>query len=191
MTMECTARRERVGDWLWFLAWAVLSSVWCLTAARQLSATFDEPVYLTRGLEGWRTGSHQGLLRLGTMPLPIDVETLPLYVWERWQGITFNPETDMQRILPWARAGALVFWWILLFFGRLAGRQLAGPWGGRLAVALLACEPSLLAHASLATTDIAITACLLALGYSFRAGREAGWGRRVAVPACWFGATLL
>jgi hypothetical protein len=56
---------------------------------------------------------------------------------------------------------------------------------------MLACEPSLLAHAGLATTDIAITACLLALVYHFRTGREAGWGWRVAVPACWFGAALL
>src|SRR5262249_57862459 len=71
------------------------------------------------------------------------------------------------------------------------GRRVAGRGGGRLAVAFLACEPSLLAHATLATTDIAVTACVLALVYHFRAGREAGWPRRVAVPAFWFGAAVL
>src|SRR5205807_6301382 len=98
-------------------------------------------------------------------------------------------------LLPWARTGALLFWWLLLFYAWRAGRLLAGAWAGRLAVALLACEPSLLAHAALATTDIAISACLLALVYQFRAAREpgvtAGWVRRVGVPAFWFGASML
>ena len=79
----------RGGRWhnlLWLLACGALSSAWCLTAGRQLGATFDEPVYITRGLEGWQTGSHHGLLRLGTMPLPADVQTFPLYVAERWRG---------------------------------------------------------------------------------------------------------
>src|SRR5690349_20346363 len=74
-------------DWLWFLAFAAASSVWCQTAARELSTTFDEPVYVAQGLERWRTGSHHGLLRLGPMPLPVDVEPLPLYLWERWRGV--------------------------------------------------------------------------------------------------------
>ena len=179
------------GDWLWFLAWGLASSAWCLGAAAQLGSTFDEPVYVARGLAHWRTGSHQGLLALGTMPLPIDVQTLPLYLWERHTGVPADPIHDLQHLLFWARAATQVFWWLLLFYGRLAGRQLAGPWGGRIAVALLACEPNLLAHAALATTDIAITACLLALLYHFRNGREANWRWRYGVPALWFGLALL
>jgi hypothetical protein len=183
--------RERLADVLWFLFWAIGSSVWCLTAAQQLGATFDEPLYVERGLEVWRTGSHAGLLHVGTMPLPVDVETFPLHVWERWHGIRLDPVNDLERLLPWARAMTLVFWWLLLFYGWHAGRALAGPWGGRLAVAFLACEPNLLAHAGLATTDVALTACMLALVYHFRAGREAGWRRRLAWPAFWFGAAVL
>jgi hypothetical protein len=187
--------RSRGGGWVvdvvWLLAWGVASSVWCVTAASQLSATFDEPIYVARGLDHWRTGSHAGLLQLGTMPLPPDVQTLPLYLAERGQGVRSDAAADLDRLLPWARAGTLVFWWLLLVHAWLAGRQLGGPWAGRLAVALLACEPTLLAHAALATTDIAITACLLALVYHFRAGRDAGWPRRVGWPACWFAAALL
>src|SRR4051812_48283106 len=159
-------------DWLWFLAWAVASSAWCVTAARELGATFDEPVYVAKGLERWRTGSHYGLMKLGTMPLPVDADTLPLYLWERWRGAAFDPAADLDTLLPVARAGTLIFWWLLLFYGWQVGRQLGGPWGGRLAVAFLACEPSLLAHASLATTDIAVSASLLALAYHFRRGRD-------------------
>ena len=181
----------RVVDWLWLAGCALVSSVWCVTAARQLSATFDEPLYIARGLEVWRTGSHSGLMKLVTMPLPVDLFTLPLYMWERWHGVQLDPLTDFQRLLPWARAGTLIFWWVLLGYGCLAGRSLAGRWGGRLAVVLLACEPTLLAHASLATTDIAISACLLALVYHFRTARHAGWLRRVGVPAVWFAATVL
>ncbi|MFI5268397.1 MAG: ArnT family glycosyltransferase [Chloroflexota bacterium] len=184
-------KRPLALDWAWFLVCALGSSVWCVSAASQLSATFDEPLYLARGLEGWRTGSHSGLIRLGTMPLPVDLDTLPVYLWERWQGIRFDPAVDLDRILPIARLGTLFFWWGLLLYGWLAARKLAGPWGGRLAVAWLACEPNLLAHAGLATTDIAISACLLALAYHFSAGREGNWGRRVALPGCCFGAALL
>src|SRR3954451_5356552 len=160
--MERRGFLPAAGDWLWFLAFAAASSVWCVPAPAALGPTFDEPIYVERGLQGWRSGSHSGLIRLGTMPLPPDLDTLPLYLWERWHGVTFDPVRDLPELLPWARAGTLVFWWLLLFYARLAARSLAGPWGGRLAVALLACEPSLLAHASLATTDIAIAACVLA-----------------------------
>lgn len=189
--MEPPRRSRWVVDWLWFLAWATASSVWCWTAARELGATFDEPLYIERGLERWRTGSHQSLLQLGTMPLPIDVSTLPLYLWERWHGVPLDPVGNLEQLLPWARAATLVFWWLLLAYAQLSGRQLAGPWGGRLAVALIACEPILLAHASLATTDLAITACVLALVYHYRMGRERGWFWRVGVPAFWFAAALL
>jgi hypothetical protein len=179
-------------DWLWFLAWGLASSLWCLTASGQLGATFDEPGDLARGLEWWRTGSHRALLKVGAMPLPMDLDTLPLYLWERWHGKTFDlVNGDLDGPLPWARAGTLVFWWLLLAYGRLAGRHIAGPWGGRLAVALLACEPCLLAHATLATKDIAVSACLLALVYHFTLGREAGWAKRVALPAAWYGAAVL
>jgi hypothetical protein len=189
--MAWATAKERWTDWLWLLFWGVASSAWCVTAGQQLGATFDEPLYVERGLEVWRTGSHSGLLRVGTMPLPVDVETLPLFLWERWHGVQIDPVNRLEHVLPWARAGTLVFWWLLLIYGGLAGRALAGPWGGRLAVSLLACEPSLLAHAGLATTDLALTACILALVYHFRTGREAGWKRRLLLPGFWFAAAVL
>ena len=57
---------------------------------------------------------------------------------------------------------------------------------------LLACEPTFLANAALATTDIAITVCLLALRLPFprRARRPVAAARRLAVPL-WFAAAVL
>jgi len=115
-------------DVLWLLTCGVLSSIWCVATAAEVGATFDEPLYIARGLECWRTGSHSGLMQLGTMPLPVDLDTLPLYLYERWHGIRLDPSSELGRVLPWARAGTLVFWWLLLWYGRLAGRSLAGPW---------------------------------------------------------------
>jgi hypothetical protein len=191
MTDESGAVAADRVDWLWFLGWALASSIWCVTAASQLSAVFDEPIYIVRGLEAWRSGSHSGVMQLGTMPLPIDVATLPLFIAERWRGAPFVPSSELARLLPWARAATLVFWWLLLFYAWRAGRALAGAWAGRLSVALLACEPTMLAHASLATTDIAVSGCLLALVYHFRMGRGLGWMRRVGVPTLWYAATVL
>jgi hypothetical protein len=189
--MERGGRSTLLFNWSWFLAFGLASSAWCLTAARDLGATFDEPVYVQRGLEHWRTGSYHGLLKLGTMPLAIDVQTLPLYLWERWTGAALDAEAGLGRLLPWARAGTLLFWWLLLAYTWRAGRLLAGDWGGRLAVALVACEPSLLAHAGLATTDVAVTACLTALVYHFYTGRDRRWPLRVGLPALWFGVAVL
>jgi hypothetical protein len=176
---------------LWLIVCGLLSSVWCVTAGRQIGATFDEPIYLTRGLEGWRSGSHHGLLRLGTMPLPADVQTLPLYLAERIRGTPWDLNADFSTVLTAARATNLVFWWLLLIYGWRIGQSLAGDWGGRLSVAGLACEPNLLAHASLATTDVAVTACLLMFAYHYWAGCGAGVVRRVVAPGLCFGVALM
>ncbi|HSI11040.1 MAG TPA: hypothetical protein VK961_03300 [Chthoniobacter sp.] len=180
-------RRDALADWAWLLVVGAVSTLWCLTAAHHLSATFDEPTYLRCGLDHWRTGSYKQLLKLGTMPLPVDVETLPIHLWERWHG---GP-MDFTMALSVARAGNLVFWWLLLIYALRTGRALGGHWAGRLAVLLLACQPVLLGHAALATTDIAVTACLLALAFEFSAGRGSRWPRRVALPAVLYGVAIL
>jgi hypothetical protein len=175
----------------WFLACALLSSAWCVTASCQLSATFDEPIYLKRGLRFWHTGSHGEILRGGTMPLPIDLCTLPLRVLEHLRGSPIDLDTEMPDALLMARLVTLGFWWLLLWYAWRWGKLLGDSWGARLAVALLAAEPTMLAHACLATTDIAVAACLLAFAYHFHTGRDAGWRRRVGIPAIWGSATIL
>lgn len=192
------AAPPRRGLWLdacWLLVWFLLAAAWCVGAAHELGATFDEPFYVRGGLHHWRTGQCHVLTAQGTMPLPVDVATLPLYLAERWRGVPFDPVNDLDALLPWARAGNLLFLALLLIYAWKAGRSVAGPWGGRLAVALLACEPTVLAHAALATTDIAVSACLLAFVYHYRTSREAGTPagrfRRWALPTFWFAAAVL
>src|SRR5258707_13117028 len=80
-------------DWLmrrldvaWLLVWAALSSAWCVSAAPELSAVFDEPNNLRWGVTSWRTGSNYSFMRAGTMPLPVDVQYLPIHWWERSRG---------------------------------------------------------------------------------------------------------
>ena len=68
---------------------------------------------------------------------------------------------------------------------------LGGCWAGRIAVAILACEPVFLAHASLATSDLAVTACLLAFLFEFGAARDKRWPRRVLLPGLLYGVAIL
>lgn len=182
--------RSRLVNALWVLTFVVVSSLWCLTAAEQIGPTFDEPFYLESGLHFWRTGSFGPLLVKGTMPLPIAVCTAPVRAYELWRGQPIDLATEFDLALRLARPGTLLFWWVLLGYGFVAGARLGGVWGGRFAVALLACEPTLLAHASLATTDIAIAACLLVFAVHFQANREAGWWRRVGLCALLYGVAL-
>lgn len=184
-------RRDTLIDWVWLLFFGLTSTWWCLTAAQALSATFDEPVYLREGLRHWQTGSSAELMKLGAMPLAIDLQTLPLFLWEKWRGETLDPLREIGWTLPAARAVTLVFWWLLLTYAWRAGKALGGVWAGRLAVALIAWEPVFLAHASLATSDVAVTACLLALFFEFRAHRDSRWPKRILLPAVLYGIAVL
>jgi hypothetical protein len=177
-------------DVAWLLVWAALSSAWCLTAARDLSATFDEPFYLRAGLTSWRTGSNRELMKAGTTPLPVDVQYLPIYLWERQRGEPFDLDRDFHTILPYARAMNLGFWWVLLFYGMLLARTFGGAWAGRFAVVLLATEPSFLGHVCLATTDISVTALILVFAYHYYHGRDAGRVRRWLIPGLLYGLAM-
>ena len=124
--------RSRRVDIVWLLAFGVASSAWCLSAAAELGATFDEPLYLNAGLTSWRTGSNKLLMSAGTMPLPVDVQTLPIYLWERSRGTEFHAYREIESILPVVRAANLTFWWLLLVYAMRLGRTFGGAWAGRL-----------------------------------------------------------
>jgi hypothetical protein len=184
--------RARWADGVWLLAFGLASAAWCLTAATRLGATFDEPLYVKAGLVNWRTGSNKLLMRAGTMPLPVDVQTLPVYLWERHRGQEFDPVAELHTVLPVCRAMNLVFWFLLLVYAMRLGRTFGGAWGGRLAVALAACDPNLLGHAALATTDVALAACVLVFVYHFYHcyRPDAEWPRRVLAPGLLYGLAL-
>src|SRR5512137_2672048 len=91
VAMKRTARNVPIllADWGWLLACLLAAGLWCISASPRLGATFDEPNYVARGLKAWRSGSYSPLLRQGTMPLPVDVISLPLYLREKARGIPF------------------------------------------------------------------------------------------------------
>jgi hypothetical protein len=175
---------------LLILAWCLVSTAWCAAAGHALGPTFDEPFYIQAGLKNWRDLNHRELLTQGTMPLAAEVQTLPLFVAELC-GVA-DPSANWLDWLPIARLGTIVFWWLLLFASYRLAALYGGAWAGRFAVALVACEPILLGHASLATTDLAFTACLLMLIAVFRSRRdEAVWSRRLLLPAVWVMVTFM
>ncbi len=124
------------------------------------------------------------------MPLPAHLATLPLYASELVSHIPWDGQTDFYGHLAWARASTLVFWWVLLVYALWAGREIGRLWGGRLALAGIAYQPLLLGHASLATTDLPVAACLLALLYHFRQISRVesrwGWWRTMGLATLWF-----
>ena len=177
-------------DSVFLVAIALATSAWCLTAGRQLGATFDEPFYLEAGLDYWRHGHFSQLLSAGTMPLAPHIQTLPVYLAERASGHAWTIENDLGDMLRLARPVTLLFWLVLLAFTMRLGRMLGGVWGGRLAVLLVAIEPNFLAHASLATTDIALAACFVAFLVLLLDGRHGPAWRRIGLPGIVFGLVL-
>jgi hypothetical protein len=169
-------------DWFILLSVGLLSSAWCLTAARQLGPTFDEPFYIVEGLDYWRTGDRRDLLLGGVMPLSTHMQTLPLWIVERFTGREWVWARDVGEMLAITRAANLIFLWLFLFYAMRLGHAIGGPWTGWWSVMLLGFEPNFLAHTSLATTDMSLAACLLIFVYYFREGRTADWRRRVALP---------
>src|SRR5262245_27335586 len=198
-----TARLGQRYGVCWLALCLLASSAWCITAARQLGATFDEPTYVATGLDRWRHGGVGGLMRLGVMPLPVDVFTLPVWLYERQAAEPLRLRTDgrghviddadLNRVLPIARAANLIFWWGLLIAGWLFAKRLGGERAAAMTVAFAAVEPSLLAHATLATTDIAVTACLMAFALAWTAGTrgERAFTHSWIAPGIWFGLALL
>ena len=181
---------RRLPDILWVVLWGLLSSGWILSASRELSATFDEPFYLRSAMKSWRTGSNFDLMKAGTMPLPMDVEYLPVYLWEQARGEQIDETAEFHRLLQIGRDTNLIFWWLLLLYGFRLANQFGGLWAGRLAVMLIATEPSFLGHACLASTDIAITAMMMVFTFHYQGGRGATRFRRWVLPGVLYGLAM-
>jgi hypothetical protein len=187
-------------DALWLLVLGAWSAVVCVTASPHLGITYDEPFYLDAGMDSWRgwwrtdgqtpVFAHETTCACGVMPLPPDVATLPLAVYEMRTGEKLDSDGKIARIL-WARAMTLGWLWLLVVSAWRLGRAAGGPWGGRIASGLIAADPNFLGHAALATTDVAISASLMAFARAVYAGRGGGWWPRVVLPGLWYGVAVL
>ncbi len=146
-----------------------------VTAAPRLSLTADEPVYIAAGY---------AYLHTGDLRLQSSVQHPPLVnVWEAWP-LLLRPDTpDVNMIAGWGKAELSRFiiallpqlgpiqatafatrvpvMWLTLLLAVVVYRWAAergGRIAGMVALGLFAFDPNLLAHGSLATTDLGVTA---------------------------------
>jgi len=192
--------------WVWVWGAAVLLVVLffqVLNGAHDASLTADEPVHILRGYALWRSGDFR--LQYGHPPLihwisgaALELEpdlpppqTLP--GWEQADRMTMAPQLltgspqRVDRIVWLARypiallailLGAVVFRWT---------REWLGPVAGVAALAFLAFDPNIIAHAGLATTDLGVSVFFFAAAYTFyRALRQPTLGR-LAIAGLAFG----
>jgi len=148
------------------------------SVSREHSPTADEPYYITAGYSSWQRKDFRLAPEAGSFPQrwaalpllgqPLTFPTLDQPAWHNadvrviGQQFFFASGNDSARMLQSARAmiavlgmvcGALVFLW---------SRSLFGIRGALVSTALFAFCPNLLAHAGLATSDMAATLGLLA-----------------------------
>jgi hypothetical protein len=128
--------------------------------------TVDEPAHIGCGMEWLSKGTYQ--LETQHPPLARVFSALgPFLAGERSQGRTdayqegaaiLYHDLQYERNLTLARVGTLPFFWLACVVVYLAGARWYGKGPAALAVILFTWLPPILAHASLATTDMALTA---------------------------------
>ncbi len=177
-----------------------------LTSAARKSFTTDEYPHITAGYSYWKTGSfrlnpeHPPLAKLvgsvGLLPLgPAFDPTWPAF--ERAtvdktaqfgvaEAFFYNSPENAQperhrEILFAARAPMVFLGALLVIYMFLLGRLAFGPPAGVLAAVLTAFAPTILAHARLVTTDVALTTFWVAATYhAIRYLRAPSWSQLVA-----------
>lgn len=158
--------------------------------------TFDEPMHIACGMEWLDKGTytcepqHPPLARAAAALGPYlsgirsqGIATRNLYTQPKEGIAILYSGHHYERTLALARLGILPFFWIACAVVYLWGRRYFNGTLAVLAVFFFSFTPPVLAHAGLATTDMAVTAFL---GASFLAGLV--WVERPdARTALWFG----
>ncbi|PWU00283.1 MAG: glycosyl transferase [Terriglobia bacterium] len=155
---------------------------------RSISQTSDESSNLACGMEWLDRGRYE----LGPFHPPlarIAMSIGPYLYGARSQGLTdrwkegnavLNSARRYARTLTLARIGILVFFLLATTCVWLWSRRLLGDWGGVAAVFLFTNIPPVLAHAGVATSDMAIGAGVVTAAYAFLLWRdEPTYGRSV------------
>ena len=138
------------------------------------SNTYDEPAHIAAGMQ-WLAGTHDH--EADHPPLARIAAALGPYLHgERALGAS-SPSDEGIRLLgrgahyrttlALARLGELPFFFALCAIAWAWGRRLSDERGGAIAAMLVASNPNLLAHAGLATTDLALAATLSAALFAF------------------------
>ncbi|MBC7369364.1 MAG: glycosyltransferase family 39 protein [Undibacterium sp.] len=153
----------------------LLFAAFCYRAADDTSVTFDEPIHI---LAGYSYGARDGPetltanLRAAQLWLAVPLRSLGLHYPEALQAIPgvvvdvemkvtrdfiHDPRHDPAQILRASRAAITVLGTVLGLVLFVWSRRLFGDAAGLLTLGLYCFEPTVIAHSSLATTDIAAT----------------------------------
>jgi len=161
---------------------ALIAAVFVLVGVMQIvrtypvySNTFDEPAHVAAGMEWLDAGEFT--YEPFTPPLArIAVALGPFMsgvratgsgsVWQEGRSLLYA-NGEYQKNLTLARLGILPFFLLCTLVTWIWARELAGPLVATASVALLTTLPPILAHAGLATTDMAFTAVLMLALYAF------------------------
>jgi hypothetical protein len=138
-----------------------------------LSATMDEPGHIATAVELYQGRMFTAVI--GQPPLPrlptglllysAGARTLPGEDLHTQEQYVMDRSLGYWRTLTLGRIGTLFFLPILCFYCYRWSFRLYGRVAALIAVALVTCSPSVLAHAGLATVDFSITAMLVAASY--------------------------
>jgi hypothetical protein len=138
-------------------------------SASGMNQTYDEGVHLACGIEFLDLGvyryeaQHPPLARLALSALPFAAGVRSEQSFSMWEeGNRLLQQGGYGKTLALARLGILPFFWLGGIVAWLWAKRLFGVMAGLTGLFLYTFTPSLLAHGSLATTDMAFTACFLA-----------------------------
>ncbi len=187
------------------LVFAVLTALLFCAFSYQLwfhavrtSATFDEPAHTVAGYQHWRCGDfginpeHPPLVKLlATVPFNFRTMAGPqtdcgtrLVPKSEMFGLggNFLVENNIDSVLIPARLLAALLSLALAALIFFAAREMFGSWAAVTALAILAFEPTLIAHGALVTTDMGLSVTAFGTFYAlYRYVKVPNWRRFVIV----------
>ena len=173
--------------------------------ATRTSATVDEPDHILAGHRHWCgdfgiNPEHPPLLKLlATAPLnfrdlsepPWDCGSKFTSKFEAFSyGSTFLVENGIDSVVITTRLAASLMSLLLALLVFLAAWEMFGRWEALIALAIVAFEPNFIAHGSLVTTDVAISATSLGAIYALYRFAKDQTPLRFLVTALAFGLML-
>lgn len=181
-------------SWHVFFFLTALASIRIVSTYRVFSFTSDEPAHIAAGMEWLDKGSytyepqHPPLARVMTAIVPYLAGSRSRSVTGIWpEGwAILNAGGHYKRTLALARLGILPFFWLTSLVIYLWTRRYLSETIALFATFFLTLLPAILAHAGLATTDIALTATFGAAFYAMLVWLE----RPSLITAIWFGVAV-
>ena len=169
------------GRWRIVTALVVALSVLAVVSTYPVfNQAYDEPAHLAAGMEWLSRGQYD--YEAQHPPLPRIAAAIGPYLggarslgredmYDEGRAI-LGEGAHYRRMLFLARLGMLPFFGLLLGVCAAWGARLAGPSGAALATLFAAANPSLLAHAGIAGTDMAPAACVATATFAWMRWRE-------------------